>query len=184
MRMKLALSIVTAAAVCLAQPDAKPLSPVQQEYMWEFEHAMGQVIALAKAMPADKFGWRPGPGVRSTSEVYMHIASANLMLLHVAGVKEPGGMKTADIPAIRELEKTQTTKAQVLEWLNRSLEAVRKAYPATTPAAQERSVDFFGQKRSVRAVYLRLLVHVDEHMGQAVAYARVNGIAPPWSRQE
>jgi uncharacterized damage-inducible protein DinB len=184
MRMKLILSIFAVAAVCLAQPDAKSLPPVQQEYMREFEHAMGQVIALAKAMPADKLGWRPGPGVRSTSEVFMHVANSNLILLGLAGVKEPGGMKTFDIPAIRELEKTQTTKAQVLDWLNRSLDAVRKAYPATTPAAQERSVDFFGRTTSVRAVYLRLLVHADEHMGQAVAYARVNGIAPPWSRQE
>jgi len=170
--------MIIAGGLCFAQTAA------QQEYMGEFEHAMGQVIALAKAMPADKFAWRPGPGVRSTSEVFMHIAGANFMLLRLTGVKELADKKASDVPASRDLEKTVTAKEQVLEWLNRSREAVRKAYPATTPSAQERMVDFFGQKRSVRAIHLRLLVHVDEHMGQAVAYARMNGIVPPWSRGE
>jgi uncharacterized damage-inducible protein DinB len=179
--MKLISCIVAAAGLGLAQPGAKPLPPIQKEYLDEFEHAMGQAIELAKAMPADKYAWRPGPGVRSTSEVFMHLASANLMLLGRAGVKEPGGLKAADLTAIRKLEQTETGKEQVLKWLDLSREAVRQAYPATTPATQEQPADFFGRKSTVRAIYLRLLVHVNEHMGQAVAYARMNGVVPPWS---
>jgi len=52
-----------------------------------------QLIALAEATPADKFAWRPAPGVRSTSEVYMHIAAANFYLLSVTGPKMPAGIK-------------------------------------------------------------------------------------------
>ena len=156
----------------------------QREYMVEFDHAMTQVIALAKAVPEDKFAWRPSKGVRSTSEVFMHIAGGNLMLLELAGVKEPGGMKKADIPAIRRLEQTETSKTQVIEWLNRSSDAVKKAYGATNPKQQEKPADFFGQKTTVRAIYLRILIHANEHMGQSVAYARINGIVPPWSRNE
>lgn len=180
LRVLLLLSL--AAAALLAQAPAKPVSPAQQEYLNEFEHAMGQAIALAKAFPAGKYAWRPGPGVRSVSEVFMHLAGGNLLLLGIAGVKQPGGLASADAGEIRALEKTETGKEQVLKWLARSADAVRKAYAASTPASQEQAADFFGRKTTVRAIYLRLLVHVNEHMGQAVAYARVNGIAPPWSR--
>ena len=54
---------------------------IWQGYDGEWLHVSQQLIALAEATPADKFSWRPAPGVRSTSEVYMHIAIANFYLL-------------------------------------------------------------------------------------------------------
>ena len=66
---------------------------IWQGYDGEWEHVSQQLVALAQATPAGKFAWRPAPGVRSTSEVYMHIVEANFYLLSVTGPKMP-----ADLP--------------------------------------------------------------------------------------
>jgi uncharacterized damage-inducible protein DinB len=151
-------------------------APVAKEFLAEFDQAAGHVLQLAEATPDEKYAWRPGPGVRSFSEIYMHLAGGNLMLLGFAGAEKPG-------VSPRELEKKVTTKAEVVDWLKRSFDSVRKAYSSATPEVLDRPAKFFGRDTTVRAIYLRLLVHVNEHMGQAVAYARVNGIVPPWSKQ-
>src|SRR5947208_14317575 len=92
-----------------------PSDGVWQGYDGEWKHVSQQLIALAEATPADKFGWRPAPGVRSTSEVYMHIALANFYLLSVTGPKMPPDMKL-------DMEKSVTAKEDVIKWLKRSLE--------------------------------------------------------------
>ena len=66
---------------------------IWEGYDGEWLHVSQQLIALAEATPAEKFSWRPAPGVRSTSEVYMHIAEANFGLLAVTGPKLPADMK-------------------------------------------------------------------------------------------
>jgi hypothetical protein len=81
-----------------------------------------------------------------------------------------------------ELEKTITSKPQVIDLLKRSLAAVKDNFSKATVATLNGPADFFGTKTTVRAVYLRILAHNNEHMGQSVAYARMNGIVPPWSR--
>jgi uncharacterized damage-inducible protein DinB len=143
-------------------------------YDGEWSVVSRQLIALAEATPADKYSWRPGPGVRSTSEVYMHIAIANLYLLSVTGLKEP--KVTVD------LEKTVTAKADVIDWLKRSLDAVATARAHLKPGDLERKVSIDGKTVTVDGIYLRIIVHDNEHMGQLIAYARVNGIVPPWSK--
>src|SRR5580692_96767 len=89
---------------------------IWQGYDGEWKHVTQQLIALAEATPPEKFAWRPAPGVRSTSEVYMHIAIANFYLLSVTGPKMP-----LDLSSL-EKEKTITDKAQVIDWLKRSLD--------------------------------------------------------------
>src|SRR5216684_1930699 len=86
---------------------------IWQGYDGEWKHVSKQLIDLAEATPAEKFSWRPAPGVRSTSEVYMHIALANFYLLSVTGPKMPAGIKPD------EMEKTVTAKADVIDWLKR-----------------------------------------------------------------
>lgn len=70
-----------------------PLDGLWQGYDGEWRHVSNQLIALAEATPADKFAWRPAPGVRSTSEVYMHIVLANFWLLSATGPKMPLDLK-------------------------------------------------------------------------------------------
>ena len=147
---------------------------IWQGYDGEWRHVSQQLIALAEATPEEKFAWRPAPGVRSTSEVYMHIAMSTFYLLSVTGPKLPTDMKGG-------MEKTVTSKAEVISWLKRSLEAVKEAHLAETTKDLQRKVHIADRDARVDGIYLRILVHANEHMGQLVAYARMTGVVPPWS---
>jgi len=149
---------------------------VLKGYDGGWKHVSEQLIALAEATPAEKFAWRPAPGVRSTSEVYMHIVTANFYLLSYTGPKMPADMKEG-------MGKSVTSKAEVIDWLKRSLEAVRNAHAAATPKDFERKVKTFAGEATVGDVYLRIIVHANEHMGQLVAYARMTGVVPPWTKE-
>jgi uncharacterized damage-inducible protein DinB len=149
---------------------------IWQGYDGEWRHVSQQLIALAEATPADKYWWRPAPGVRSTSEVYMHIAISNFYLLSVTGPKMPADLNV-------NMEKTITSKADVIAWLKRSLEAVKTARAATTPKDLERKVKIADREATVDGMYLRIIIHANEHMGQLIAYARMTGVVPPWSKE-
>lgn len=149
---------------------------IWQGYDGEWKHVSEQLIALAEATPEDKFAWRPAKGVRSTSEVYMHIVDANFYLLSVTGPKMPADLK-------EDAEKTVTTKADVIKWLKRSLDAVREAHLAEKRADLQRKVHIAHRDATVDGMYLRIIVHANEHMGQLVAYARMTGVVPPWSKK-
>jgi len=151
-----------------------PLDGLWQGYDGEWRHVSQQLIALAEATPPEKFAWRPAPGVRSTSEVYMHIVMANFWLLSVTGSKMPADLKEG-------MEKQVTSKADVIAWLKRSLDAVKQAHLAETPKDLERKVRVEDRDATVDGMYLRIIVHSNEHMGQLVAYARMTGVVPPWS---
>lgn len=153
-----------------------PLEGLWQGYDGEWGHVSRQLISLAEAIPAEKYAWRPGPGVRSTGEVLMHIAGSNFWLLSQTGQKLPPDFNAAD-PA-----KIATDKLKVIDWLKRSLEAVQQAHASETPANLARKVTVEKRPATVDGVYLRILVHANEHMGQLVAYVRMNGIVPPWSK--
>ena len=155
------------------------LEGLWQGYDGEWGHVSRQLIALAEATPPEKFEWRPAPGVRSTSEVYMHIALANFWLLSVTGPPMPAEMRTPDAA---DLEKKVTKKAEVIGWLQRSLDAVKMAHKQIKPADLQRQVKIAGRDATVDGMYLRIIVHANEHMGQLIAYARMNGITPPWSK--
>jgi uncharacterized damage-inducible protein DinB len=147
---------------------------IWQGYDGEWRHVSSQLIALAEATPEEKFSWRPAPGVRSTSEVYMHIAIANFGLLAFTGPKKPDDLKEG-------LEESVTKKAEVIQWLKRSLEAVKQAHLAATPKDLERKVHIYDRDTNADGMYLRIIVHANEHMGQLIAYARITGVVPPWS---
>ena len=170
----LALSI-TALHAQTATPNAA-YEGIWEGYDGERGHVSQQLIALAEAISADKYTWRPAPGVRSVSEVFMHVALANFYLLSVTGPKLPADMKSDD------MERTVTSKTDVIAFLKRSLDAVKTAHAQLRPGDLERKVVIEGKTVPVDGMYLRIIVHDNEHMGQLIAYARMNGIVPPWSK--
>jgi uncharacterized damage-inducible protein DinB len=173
MKKALLLFLLITASPALAQNQKLP-EGIWQGYDGEWLHVTQQLIALAEATPEEKFSWRPAPGVRSTSEVYMHIAEANFYLLSVTGPKMPADMKEG-------MGKTVTAKADVINWLKRSLDAVKQAHLAVTAKDLQRKVHIADRDATVDGMYLRIIVHANEHMGQLIAYARMSGVAPPWS---
>lgn len=106
----------------------------------------------------------------------MHIALANFYLLSVTGPKMPADLK-------QEMEKSVTSKTEVIDWLKRSLDAVKQAHLAETPKDLERKVHIVDRDATVDGMYLRIIVHANEHMGQLIAYARMTGVVPPWAEK-
>jgi len=153
-----------------------PYEGLWQGYDGELRHVERQLIALAEATPEGKFSWRPAPGVRSTSEVYMHIAMANFYLLSTTGQKIPDDLKQGTDTSV-------TSKAEVIKWLKRSLEAVKQAHLKATPQELQQKAVPERYHATVDGMYLRILVHNNEHMGQLIAYARMSGVKPPWSEK-
>lgn len=146
---------------------------------------------MAEAIPAEQYDWRPDLNARSISEVLVHVAAGNFMLLEVVGAAAPGDLY-GQLPVqgqerfkglIRrndELEKTVREKIAVTDVLKRSLQAVRTSITETDATKLVQHRHFLGEQTTVRRVYLRLLAHTHEHMGQMIAYMRINGMSPPW----
>ena len=175
MKTRLAIALLFLLSITCKSFAQDPADGLWQGYDGEWRHVSNQLIALAEATPADKFAWRPAAGVRSTGEVYMHIVVANFWLLSVTGPKMPADLKD-------DAEKAVTSKAEVIAWLKRSLEAVKQAHLRKDPKDLARKVRVMNHDATVDGMYLRILVHANEHMGQLVAYARMTGVVPPWSK--
>ena len=170
----IAVGIFTLCAA--AAPAQKMPEGIWKGYDGEWLHISQQLVTLAEATSPEKFSWRPAPGVRSISEVYMHIVMANFYLLSATGPKMPADLK-------EDAEKTVTSKAEVIQWLRRSLETVKQAHLAETAQDLQRKVHIVDREATVDGMYLRIIVHANEHIGQLIAYARMTGVVPPWSKK-
>ena len=168
----LALTLLT--AVTASAQTVRP--EIGQGWLPEFTLTSRQLLQLAEATPEAKFSWRPAPGVRSISEVYMHVALGNFYLMEQAGIK--AAVDRSTLP--KDAERSVTRKADVINWLKASLDAVSKGYQSAS-ADRQKQVTFFKKESTVDNVFLRILIHNNEHLGQSIAYARMNGIVPPWS---
>lgn len=134
-----------------------------------------KLTSLAEAIPADKYGWRPAPGVRSISEVFMHVANANFFYPTFWGVQPPASVKG------QNLEKSVTEKAKVVQMLRDSFAHLEKAVEEISNEQMAKTFDYFGEQMSTSALLFHSANHAHEHLGQSIAYARMNGVVPPWS---
>ncbi len=182
MKRQIFSAIAVLLALCLVIPAAaQDKEPVHNNknfldsYTKDFEFVSKKLIDLADGTPSEKFAWRPAEGIRSISEVYMHVAGANYGLSSVLGA----GMPDRDP---RTLEKEVTGKEDVIKVLKESQEMVKKAVEMGVHMDLTEEVEAFGRKFTRYEVYLILSGHSHEHLGQSIAYARSNGIVPPWSQ--
>jgi peptidylprolyl isomerase len=158
-----------------------PVPTAAAEVLMPFDDLEKEVMALARAIPEDKYGWRPGPGVRSFKEVLLHIAFGNTLQLHIgAGPSREEIGKEIERNAKGEQEALG--KDQVIAKLADSFAAVRQTMEQSTAGALSRDIDFFGRKSTMRGLLVEIDTHIAEHLGQLIAYARMNGIVPPWSK--
>lgn len=165
----------------------------RREVLAEIQFAEKQLMALAAAVPAEDYTWSPAENARSFAAVLVHIAAANLFLLARAGAKSPdvadlcSGIEGDSLARLRgmahkgiELERTITAKAAVIDLLARSFAAVRQCWMAASEEELWVTENFLGELETVRRIYLRILAHAHEHMGQAIAYVRTMGYHVPW----
>ena len=138
-----------------------------------------KVISLAEAMPAKDYSWRPMEGVRSVSEVYVHVAASNYFLLSYLGMQMPKMLKPGS--ENEDLEKTMTDKKEVIKFLKQSFDDAHKFLDGYTATDYDATVKLpFGE--FTKGTLLMIAAgHVHEHLGQSIAYARTNHIVPPWS---
>jgi uncharacterized damage-inducible protein DinB len=141
----------------------------------DLKDSEAKLTALAEAIPADKYGWRPAEGVRSVSEVLMHVANANFFFPTFWGVQPPASVKGQD------LEKSVTEKAKVVQTLKDSFAHLEKAVEGISDEQMGKSLNFFGDQMSMSSLLFHVANHEREHLGQSIAYARMIGVTPPWS---
>jgi uncharacterized damage-inducible protein DinB len=158
--------------------EAKPamVGGVKGSILFAVDQAQEKLMALANAMPAEKYGWRPGEGVRSVGEVFNHVASANYFFPTLWGGKVPAGVDP------QSLEKAMSgDKAKTVDTLQKSFDNVRQAILAVPEADLNRKIKIFGHDATVRDAMMIVVTHGHEHLGQSIAYARSNSVVPPWS---
>jgi uncharacterized damage-inducible protein DinB len=164
--------------------DVKDVTPLvaAAELILPFDSLEKQVLALAATIPEEKYAWRPAPGVRSVKEVFLHIAYGNQLLLNVAGKSPSREELLKQIEQNAKAETDAVTKERVVAQLKESFASVRSALEGVrTTSAMTREIDFFGRPAPMGGVLATIDTHIAEHLGQAIAYARMNGIVPPWS---
>lgn len=167
--------------------DAKDVPPLvaAAELLLPFNDLEKQVLALAKAIPEEKYAWRPAPGVRSIKEVFLHIAYGNQLLVNVAANSPSREELMKQIEQNAKGEQDPATKEKILGMLTESFASVRKEMESVrSTGAMGREIDFFGKPAPLGGVLANIDTHIAEHLGQAIAYARVNGIVPPWSQPQ
>ena len=154
----------------LPQPAPKPQPGFRGEFDEQLDEVEEKIVALAEATPAEKFSWRPAGDIRSISEVYMHIAGGNYFLSTFLGAAAP--------PHAGDIEKKITRKAAVIAELKKSFDHLHAAVKA---ADLDKPVKMFGRTTTQRNVMMTMVNHLHEHLGQSIAYARLNSVVPPWS---
>ncbi len=175
------------ASAAIAQPDhaahtqAQP-SVLVKDLLEDIGQVERKLLGLARAIPEEKFGWRPGEGVRSVSEVVMHVASDNYLIPAALGfAADPStGIKGEDYNTAVAFEKRTVTKAQAIAELEKSFAFVKQSLAATGAPQLTKSVKMFGQSFTMQQGWILATTHLHEHLGQMIAYARSNGVKPPW----
>ena len=158
-----------------------------QSFMGEMHRDLNETqkkfIDLAKAIPAEKYDWRPGPGVRSVREVLLHVASENYFLPTMMGTPAPAASGIgSDYATVTAFEKQALSKDQVVAALEASFRHIHGAIGVNTDQNMGEMIKFFGQDWSRSRSMVLTVTHIHEHLGQMIAYARQNNVKPPWSQ--
>ena len=177
--MLLARGIVTlvAAAILAVPARAQGISGFGEELRGQFEGSAEKLVALAEAMPAESYSWQPMEGVYTVAAAYMHVARYNYMYPDMyLGVDAPAGVDYGS------LEERVTTKDDAVRILAASMDHVRGIMDSMSDADLAKRTELYGREVDNWAVLLQLVTHMNEHLGQSIAYARTNRVVPPWSR--
>lgn len=158
-----------------AMASATPTTGLRAEFLEEIAYYEQRYTRLAEAMPVEKYTWRPAEGVRSVGEVFTHITAANYGIARALGTAPPAGI---DLKAITGLSGD---KPKVLQAMKDSFAHFRNAIVALNDADADKPQKMFNRETTLRGSFIAITGHFGEHLGQSIAYARMNGIVPPWT---
>ena len=158
-----------------AETSGTPKAGPRAEFLEEIAYYEQRYMRIAEAMPVEKYPWRPAEGVRSVGEVFTHITVANYGIARALGTPIPAGYDFKAAQAI------SNDKLKVLQAMKESFAHFRKAILALNDGDADKAQDMFNRHTTLRGSFLAITGHFGEHLGQSIAYARVNGIVPPWT---
>jgi len=143
-----------------------------------------KIVGLAKAIPAGAYDWKPSSDVRSTGEVFMHVAADNYFLPAAMGIAPPAatGINGKDYKTAAAFEQRKMSRDEIIAELDKSFAFLQTSMSGVTDAKLEAPLEVFGQKSTGRAMWVSTTTHLHEHLGQLIAYARSNKVTPPWSK--
>ena len=160
-----------------------PTEGVRADLLGVLEMQEGKLVGLAEAMKGH-WEWRPSDEVRSVGEVYGHVAAANMLIPTYFGIAPPeefqGESDQATMGNLMALEQIEDPD-ETIEHLRHSFMHARHAIARVPDDRLEEVVQYFGTEGTVRTVMTTMMTHMSEHLGQSIAYARSNGVVPPWS---
>jgi uncharacterized damage-inducible protein DinB len=175
-----ALAQGTPAPAPAQAPAAAPGPTFQADATSVLAQVQDEMVSLEKAVPQNKFNWRPAKGVRSVAEVYLHAAGAGYFFGKMLGFEIPADIATQ----MKGFEKSTTDKVKIEKALTDSFTWFSTQVKAMPDSELTKTVDFFGRTLTKRALVMVTLGHFQEHLGQSIAYARSNGVVPPWSKND
>ncbi|MBC2838434.1 DinB family protein [Robiginitalea sp. SC105] len=139
------------------------------------ERVQGQIMDLAGAFSEEQMSWRPSEGVRSTGETILHTAASNYYIAMRMGFATPEDVDVMNMESI-------TGKQNILDAFRKSSDFIQEKLKMVEPGSFGEEVDFGFAKMNRLSGLLVVLEHNGEHKGQLIAYARSNGVTPPWSQ--
>jgi len=162
-------------------PNAEAAAELRKRFLMDLDTLQSKFLALAEAFPAEKYTWRPGPGVRSVGEVLMHVASEYYVYTPMAygAVGSPIIPRGAD--SFQKFEAS-STKADVMKHLPEGFAYMKQQVTAVDNTKLVGAQPIFGGSMTIIETSIIMTGDLHEHLGQLIAYARANGIKPPWSK--
>lgn len=178
------LAAASALAVLHAPAAAQQEPAVIADLLRDVAQVKSKLVSLAEAMPESAYAWRPGDGVRSVAEVYKHVAADNYVVAGITGPTPPAatGIVPTDYATAGAYEARALSKAEVIAELKASFDFFESAVRSTSAEKLGATITVFGSSATHQQLWIMGVTHLHEHLGQAIAYARVNGVVPPWSR--
>jgi uncharacterized damage-inducible protein DinB len=152
-----------------------PSYDMKAQSLLDLERVQKKFTDLANAIPSDKFTWRPSADSRSFAEVFLHVAGERYAILKLMEAAVPAGFDA------KTFEKSTTDKGRIVEELNTSWEFTKKTINGMSNGDFAKLLPKLGPQANAGDVVYILVADAHEHLGQSVAYARVNGIVPPWT---
>jgi uncharacterized damage-inducible protein DinB len=170
-----AFAQMSAPAAAPSTDKTAPSYDMKAQSLLDLDIQNKKFISLAEALPQDKFTWRPSPDARSFAEVFLHVAGERYDILALGGATPPAGFDP------KTYEKSTTDKTKIVEELKKSGDFMQATINAMTNADFARLLPKLGPDANAGDVVYILVVDCHEHVGQLAAYARENGIVPPWT---
>jgi len=177
--------LAAAAALALVHAPASAQEPaLVTDLLRDVAQVESKLVGLAEAIPESAYGWRPGEGVRSVSELFKHVAADNWLIGGATGTMPPAatGIVPSDYATAGTYEARNLSKAEVIEALKASFDFFEGVVRGTSAEELTATLDLFGSTATQQRLWILAVTHLHEHLGQGIAYARMNGVVPPWSR--